>query len=364
MRTLFSFALLCLGVSFTACQVNNVPKGQWRLEGTIISANDADSLYLLDDIDDDTLATIHYQQGELVPFQTVNGLGKPLRLAIPGQRRKLYYGLCGDEGIVRVALDVKREKPRVLSVGGTPINDAYNSYIKACTCTNFKEVDSNIDDYLKHITPIRQAICDMARQFPDHELIAELLMSRSHLFTSDELDSIIASLTPALQLHRFVNLTKQEATYRRGSEQGDRIKDFRGATLQGDSVNLSDFVGHGQYVLLDFWNLSCKPCIESMPMVQRLYDTYRNKGLIVLGIMPPMQGPGIEKAKSILDEKQVTYPQITGAKFLTHFGVFATPTHILIDPEGKIALPRTNYCVTILNETERIMKNKTRTEAK
>jgi thiol-disulfide isomerase/thioredoxin len=40
-------------------------------------------------------------------------------------------------------------------------------------------------------------------------------------------------------------------------------------------------------VLVDFWTYGCYNCVNTLPHVTRLYDTYRDKGLVVVGIHTP-----------------------------------------------------------------------------
>ena len=43
----------------------------------------------------------------------------------------------------------------------------------------------------------------------------------------------------------------------------------------------------GKVVLVDFWTYGCYNCVNTLPHVTRLYDTYRDKGLVVVGIHTP-----------------------------------------------------------------------------
>jgi cytochrome c biogenesis protein CcdA/thiol-disulfide isomerase/thioredoxin len=43
----------------------------------------------------------------------------------------------------------------------------------------------------------------------------------------------------------------------------------------------------GKVVLVDFWTYSCVNCIRTLPYVKRWYDTYRNAGLVVVGVHTP-----------------------------------------------------------------------------
>lgn len=43
----------------------------------------------------------------------------------------------------------------------------------------------------------------------------------------------------------------------------------------------------GKVVLIDFWAYSCINCLRTLPHVTHWYDTYRNKGLVVVGVHTP-----------------------------------------------------------------------------
>jgi thiol-disulfide isomerase/thioredoxin len=46
----------------------------------------------------------------------------------------------------------------------------------------------------------------------------------------------------------------------------------------------------GKVVLIDFWTYSCINCLRTLPYVTRWYDTYRDKGLVVVGVHTPEFG--------------------------------------------------------------------------
>jgi len=43
----------------------------------------------------------------------------------------------------------------------------------------------------------------------------------------------------------------------------------------------------GKVVLIDFWTFGCINCIHTLPHVQKWHQTYKDKGLVVLGIHAP-----------------------------------------------------------------------------
>src|SRR5713226_6722311 len=58
--------------------------------------------------------------------------------------------------------------------------------------------------------------------------------------------------------------------------------DFTLPDLQGKKVALKDF--RGKLVLLNFWASWCTPCREEMPAMERLYQEFKDKGLVILAV--------------------------------------------------------------------------------
>jgi peroxiredoxin/YHS domain-containing protein len=107
--------------------------------------------------------------------------------------------------------------------------------------------------------------------------------------------------------------------------------------LDGESVSLKDF--KGRMVLVDFWATWCKPCLETMPNVQKLYSTYSDKSFEVLGVSIDEGEDRVEKIKKMVDKMNISYPIFLDAKQMPawhQFKVKAIPAMFLIDGEGQI----------------------------
>ena len=52
--------------------------------------------------------------------------------------------------------------------------------------------------------------------------------------------------------------------------------------IHGKSVTLSDY--KGKVILLDFWATWCPPCRKEIPGFIELYNTYKSRGLVVIGV--------------------------------------------------------------------------------
>ncbi|MFK2878516.1 redoxin family protein [Rhodanobacter hydrolyticus] len=63
--------------------------------------------------------------------------------------------------------------------------------------------------------------------------------------------------------------------------------DFTGIDHWINSPPLTMAGLHGKVVLVDFWAYSCINCVREMPHVEHLYETYKDKGLVVVGVHSP-----------------------------------------------------------------------------
>ncbi|MCA9314591.1 MAG: TlpA family protein disulfide reductase [Planctomycetes bacterium] len=60
----------------------------------------------------------------------------------------------------------------------------------------------------------------------------------------------------------------------------------------------------GHVVLVELWGTWCGPCVRSMPRVQGLWDRYRDRGLVVVGITREAEAD----VRSFVDDKGYTFP--------------------------------------------------------
>ncbi len=65
-------------------------------------------------------------------------------------------------------------------------------------------------------------------------------------------------------------------------EVGRLAPDFTLADLDGNQVSLSDF--RGEAVFLNFWATWCPPCRAEMPEIEAIYQEYKNKDVVVIGV--------------------------------------------------------------------------------
>lgn len=97
----------------------------------------------------------------------------------------------------------------------------------------------------------------------------------------------------------------------------------------------SDYVGKGKYTLVSFWASWCDECLEEVPMIQSVYQFYKDKGLIVLGVP---YGDEIGDATEAMEAHGITYPQLIDVDedLAGPFHFDGVPYIVLLGPDGKI----------------------------
>lgn len=150
-----------------------------------------------------------------------------------------------------------------------------------------------------------------------------------------QLDSLLSTLSEKLQQNDFVVKLRESIKVRENTAEGKMFTDFTVSDSDGRSVSLSDYVGKGKYVLVDFWASWCNPCKQEIPNIKAVYEKYRSKGLDVLSVAV-WDNP--EATRDTAKVYGVKWNQIVNAQSVPTeiYGIEGIPHIILFGPDGTI----------------------------
>lgn len=129
--------------------------------------------------------------------------------------------------------------------------------------------------------------------------------------------------------------------YFRGLEKrkpGTMVKELTMVDLNGKTVRLTDWVGRGKYVLVDFWASWCGPCRQEMPNVVAAYHKYGGQKFEIVGVSFDSNA---EAWRAAVKSLGMAWPQMSDlegwkSEGAAVYGVQSIPASVLFDPEGKV----------------------------
>ncbi len=135
-----------------------------------------------------------------------------------------------------------------------------------------------------------------------------------------------------------------------GPEPGDEAPNFQSRTLEGEPVNLSDYRGK-KNVLLVFGSATCPMTAGSMKGIQRLYDQFRGNGIEFFFVYVREAHPGeeipahssmadkVEAATLLRTEEDILMPVLVDdvrGSIHRKYSKLPNPAY-LIDKSGRVA---------------------------
>ena len=189
---------------------------------------------------------------------------------------------------------------------------------------------------------------DNAKKNLDNEVAVHALLNLRGFLTDEESAEILNGLSPEMLEDETVQALKKGLDARMETAEGKMFKDFTVNSVIGHTrsipaqpiyaeVKLSDYVGKGKYILLDFWSPWCGPCRMEMPNIKSVYDKYKGDKFDVVSIAVWERKP-VEVTIETAEKLEMTWNQINnaGREAAEIYGVEAIPHIILFGPDGTI----------------------------
>ncbi|KXB70702.1 TlpA disulfide reductase family protein [Porphyromonas somerae] len=318
--------------------------GNYRIDGIAPADANGQWVYLYKPSGQGASDSVQIANGRFTLERAVAEDGLIAHLVIP---RSYNLSFIPEEGIIKADLAAS-------GATGTPLNDEHTQKSKyrkglieeARAKLKSIRADKNLDDKAKEeaqekvsdelyakIKPLAEA------DLKEHPNDAIGLIALQNLLGMEDVN--VAKAEALLQqagdrLRAEESITKMVARLRRveATQAGAQFVDFEGVDDANKAVRLSDYVGKGHYVLVDFWASWCGPCRREIGHLKKVRDAYTDKGLVILGTVVWDE---MEDHLKAMKELEITWPQIFNKTEATElYGIAGIPQIILFDPAGKI----------------------------
>ncbi len=318
--------------------------GNYRIDGIAPADANGQWVYLYKPSGQGASDSVQIANGRFTLERAVAEDGLIVHLVIP---RSYNLSFIPEEGIIKADLSAS-------GATGTPLNDEHTQKSKyrkglieeARAKLKSIRADKNLDDKAKEeaqekvsdelyakIKPLAEA------DLKEHPNDAIGLIALQNLLGMEDVN--VAKAEALLQqagdrLRAEESITKMVARLRRveATQAGAQFVDFEGVDDANKGVRLSDYVGKGHYVLVDFWASWCGPCRREIAHLKKVRDAYTDKGLVILGTVVWDE---MEDHLKAMKELEITWPQIFNKTEATElYGIAGIPQIILFDPAGKI----------------------------
>ena len=318
--------------------------GNYRIDGIAPADANGQWVYLYKPSGQGASDSVQIANGRFTLERAVAEDGLIAHLVIP---RSYNLSFIPEEGIIKADL-------AAIAATGTALNDLHAQKAKAREALETEtrgrlkaiRADKNLDDKAKEeaqekivnefygkIKPLAEA------DLKEHSNDAIGLIALQTLLGMEDVN--VAKAEALLQqagdrLRAEESITKMVARLRRveATQAGAQFVDFEGVDDANKAVRLSDYVGKGHYVLVDFWASWCGPCRREIAHLKKVRDDYTDKGLVILGTVVWDE---MEDHLKAMKELEITWPQIFNKTEATElYGIAGIPQIILFDPAGKI----------------------------
>jgi cytochrome c biogenesis protein CcmG, thiol:disulfide interchange protein DsbE len=121
-------------------------------------------------------------------------------------------------------------------------------------------------------------------------------------------------------------------------------------TIDGNTISLQDL--RGKFVVLNFWATWCGPCKAETPLLQKLFEKYKDDGVIVIGIN---RNESSVELRAFIEKYNMTYPILLDPGEKVSVDLYETdsiPRTFFIDENGIIRDSTLGMLVALSTESK------------
>ncbi|MCK5426252.1 MAG: TlpA family protein disulfide reductase, partial [Thermodesulfovibrionia bacterium] len=131
---------------------------------------------------------------------------------------------------------------------------------------------------------------------------------------------------------------------------GGNAPDFSLKTAEGKTISLGEY--KNKVVVLIYWRTDQERSLLALKDGQHIFNTYRNKGVQVLGLTA--ESEHLEAIKKVYVDYEIEFPILLDPDRQVYgdYGIRVYPSTVIIDKEGKIAYDVPGHAVTYKDAVE------------
>lgn len=120
--------------------------------------------------------------------------------------------------------------------------------------------------------------------------------------------------------------------------------------VSGETVKSSSF--KGKSLLITFFATWCPPCIQEVPTLINLQNSYKDEGFSVIGLSVDQGGSKV--VKKLVLKKSINYPVVMAdERTMQSFGgVYGIPVSFLVNKKGNVVKKYTGYIAKSILEKD------------
>jgi peroxiredoxin len=376
MRNLFLVTLLIL---FVSCQSTS---GDYTIN---ISADveDDHQIFLVnfDESNKPNVIDTLYVKDGLTLYSGVSKLPDYQSLWVDGIRGSVPVFVEPGE----ITVELYKDSIQASKVSGTKTNVAFKRYIDEINplFKSFYEIQNemrnamvsrdslgykDLEEQLKEMeTKFNDYQIDYTKSNPDSYISAMVLIQ---LVMNKAIDNEVAyeiyngfsktikKTKSAVKIYELVAPKEAEETEEAAQDGevnvGDKAPDFSAPNPNDIAVSLNTSLG--KLTVLDFWASWCGPCRVDSPNLVKVYNTYKYKGLAIVGISLDQQKESWKKAidNDQLDWTHVSYLKRWDDPIAAIYGVRSIPQLFLLDENG-VVIAKERHAADFIPVLEKIL---------